>query len=185
MRSLTVLVDMDDTIEGLLQAWVDYLNKRHGTTVNKDDVTEWDVSLFFPGIPKTKVYEPLYEDDFWKTVKPFDTAAEYIQRLMNDGHKVLVVTTSDYRTLRSKMENVLFKYFPMFTWNDVIITAHKQLVKGDVLVDDGVHNLIGGSYEKLLMDAPHNRSFRAEESGITRVMNWSEAYSKICEIAQR
>jgi len=185
MKSLTVLVDMDDTIEGLLQAWVDYLNKHHGTTVKKENVTEWDVSLFFPEIPKAKVYEPLCKDDFWKTVKPFDTAAEYIQKLMDDGHKVLIVTTSDYRTLRSKMENVLFKYFPMFTWNDVIITAHKRLVNGDVLVDDGVHNLIGGSYEKLLMDAPHNRGFDAKGNGITRVMNWSEVYSKICEIAQR
>lgn len=58
------------------------------------------------------------------------------------------------------MDNVLFRYFPMFTWDDVIITAHKQLINGDVLVDDGVHNLVGGSYEKLLMDAPHNRKFR-------------------------
>lgn len=185
MRSLTVLVDMDDTIEGLLQAWVNYLNERHGTTVDKEDVTEWDVSMFFPNIPKAEVYTPLQEDSFWETVKPFDDAAKYIKKLMDDGHKVLIVTTSDYRTLRSKMENVLFKYFPMFTWNDVIITAHKQLVKGDVLVDDGIHNLIGGSYEKLLMNAPHNKGFCAEENGITRVMNWSEAYSKICEIAQR
>lgn len=40
MKNLTVLVDMDDTIEGLLQAWVESLNKTHGTTVKKDDVTE-------------------------------------------------------------------------------------------------------------------------------------------------
>lgn len=83
------------------------------------------------------------------------------------------------------MDNVLFRYFPMFTWNDVIITAHKQLIGGDVFVDDGAHNLVGGSYEKLLMDAPHNRKFSAEANGITRVMNWSEAYTKICELSQR
>lgn len=185
MKSLIVLVDMDDTIEGLLQAWVDYLNEHHSTTVKRDNVTEWDVSAFFPSVPKKQVYEPLCDDDFWKTVKPFDNAAEYLQRLCDDGHKVLIVTTSDYRTIRSKMENVLFKYFPMFTWNDVIITAHKQLVCGDVFVDDGVHNLVGGSYKKLLMDAPHNRRFDAEANGMTRVMDWSEAYIKICELAQK
>lgn len=26
MKNLNVLVDIDDTIEGLLQAWVDYIN---------------------------------------------------------------------------------------------------------------------------------------------------------------
>lgn len=169
MKNLTVLVDMDDTIEGLLTAWVDYLNTHHGTSVKKDNVTEWDVSLFFPEIPQSQVYAPLHEDD----------------KLKDNGHRVLIVTTSDYRTLKSKMDNVLFRYFPMFTWDDVIITAHKQLVNGDVLVDDGVHNLVGGSYEKLLMDAPHNRKFNAEANGITRVMNWSEAYTKICELSQR
>ena len=29
MRHLTILVDMDDTIENLAEAWVDYLNARH------------------------------------------------------------------------------------------------------------------------------------------------------------
>lgn len=185
MKSLIVLVDMDDTIENLLQAWVNYLNEHHGTAVKKDDVTEWDVSSFFPSIPKEQVYEPLCDDDFWKTVRPFENAAEYLQKLRDDGHEVFIVTASDYRAICSKMENVLFKYFSMFTWNDVITTAHKQLVRGDVLIDDGVHNLVGGSYKKLLMDAPHNRRFDAEANGMTRVMDWSEAYIKICELAQK
>lgn len=185
MKSLTVLVDLDGIINDLLQAWVDYLNKRYDTAVKKDDITEWNIDVFFPQIPRAQVYAPLSEDEFWKNVKPIDDAAKYLQMLKDDGHRVLIVTTSDYKTLRSKMDNVLFRYFPMFTWDDVIITAHKQLVNGDVLVDDGVHNLVGGSYEKLLMDAPHNRKFNAEANGITRVMNWGEAYTKICELSQR
>lgn len=185
MKKLTILVDLDDTIEGLLQAWVDWLNEHYGTSVKRDDVTEWEVSSFFPELTKEQVYEPLCQEDFWKTVKPFDGAAEYLQKLKDDGHKLLIVTSSWYGALRSKMENVLFKYFPMFTWKDVIITAHKQFIEGDVLVDDGIHNLVGGSYEKLLMDAPHNRWFDAEENGMTRVTNWSEIYTKICELSQR
>jgi len=185
MRRLTVLIDLDDTIEDLLGAWVAWLNTQNGTKVNKDSVTKWDVAAFFPGIARDKVYEPIARDDFWETVKPIDDAAAYIQKLMNDGHRVLIVTASDYRTLRSKMEKVLFRYFPMFSWDDVIVTSHKQLVKGDVLVDDGVHNLIGGSYEKLLMDAPHNRAFDAKANGMTRVKNWSDIYKIICEISQR
>ena len=111
MRHLTILVDMDDTIENLAEAWVAYLNARH--------------------------------------------------KLIADGHTVLIVTTSNYQTLAAKMEQVLFHYFPFLTWNDVIITAHKQLIKGDVLVDDGIHNLEGGDYFKILMTAPHNRNYDA------------------------
>ena len=27
------------------------------------------------------------------------------------------------------------------------------------MIDDGIHNLIGGEYKKILFDAPYNRSF--------------------------
>lgn len=184
-KRLTILVDMDDTIEGLVDAWVRWLNTYNGTSVQRNDITDWEITSFFPQLTAEEVYAPLEVNDFWKTVRPFEDAQKYLQRLISDGHKVFIVTASDYRTLPSKMENVLFKYFPMFTWNDVIITSHKQLVKGDVLVDDGVHNLLGGDYEKLLMDAPHNRSFDAEKNGMKRVMNWQEAYTQICEISKK
>lgn len=183
MKRLTILVDMDDTIEDLLGAWVFYLNTGYGTAVHKDEITQWDISQSFPTLTKEQVYEPLYLDSFWHSVKPIDGAAEALQMLIASGHRVLIVTTSTYQTLHTKMEEVLFRYFPFLSWNDVIVTAHKQLVNGDVLVDDGIHNLENGKYLRLLMDAPHNRTYNAEKSGMIRVHNWDEAYSIITQYA--
>lgn len=184
MKRLTVMADMDDTLEDLLGAWVSYLNTRYGTSVQKDEVAQWDISQAFPTLDKAQVYEPLYLDSFWRSVKPIDGAAETLQKLMADGHRVLIVTTSAYQTLHTKMEEVLFRYFPFLTWDDVIITSHKQLVNGDVLVDDGTHNLEGGDYLRILMDAPHNRAYDAEKNGMTRVYNWDEAYDVISHYAR-
>ena len=130
------------------------------------------------------MYAPLFEDDFWDWVKPIDGASEALQKLIADGHKVLIVTTSNYHTLASKMERVLFKYFPFLTWNDVIITSHKQLVNGDVLIDDGIHNLEGGNYFKILMTAQHNKKYDAEANGMLRVETWVEVYSAITLLAE-
>ena len=130
------------------------------------------------------MYAPLFEDDFWDCVKPIDGASETLQKLIADGHKVLIVTTSNYHTLASKMERVLFKYFPFLTWNDVIITSHKQLVNGDVLIDDGTHNLEGGNYFKILMTAQHNKKYDAEANGMLRVETWDEVYSAITLLAE-
>lgn len=165
MKHLTILVDMDDTIESLASAWVDYLNARHRTTTKLTDITGWDISKAFPTLTNEQVYAPLFEDDFWDCVKPIDGASETLQKLIADGHKVLIVTTSNYHTLASKMERVLFKYFPFLTWNDVIITSHKQLVNGDVLIDDGTHNLEGGNYFKILMTAQHNKNMMQKPMG--------------------
>ena len=41
MKLLDILVDMDDTIEHLLNAWVEYLNARHGTSVKVDDIYDY------------------------------------------------------------------------------------------------------------------------------------------------
>lgn len=185
MKYLTILVDMDDTIENLLSAWVFYLNNRYGTSVNENDVTDWDISKAFPMLERKQVYEPLYSDELWLLVKPVDGASDALKKLIADGHRVLVVTTSAYETLKIKMQEVLFKYSPFISWNDVIITAHKQLIKGDVLVDDGVHNLEGGDYAKILVDSPHNRGYDAEANGMIRLNNWDDIYHAICDIANK
>lgn len=118
MRHLTILVDMDDTIENLAEAWVAYLNARHQTSTNLSDITDWDISKAFPTLTKEQVYAPLFEDAFWSWVKPMEGASEALQKLIADGHTVLIVTTSNYQTLAAKMEQVLFHYFPFLTWND-------------------------------------------------------------------
>lgn len=64
MRHLTILVDMDDTIENLAEAWVAYLNARHQTSTNLSDITDWDISKAFPTLTKEQVYAPLFEDAF-------------------------------------------------------------------------------------------------------------------------
>lgn len=183
MRKLTILVDMDDTIEQLLAGWVAYLNKRYGTQARPEDSRAWDVSQLFPTLTHDEVYSVLLEDALWHTVQPIPGAAEALQQLRRDGHRVLVVTASAYQTLPAKMDGLLFRYFPFFTWEDVIVTHHKQLIRGDVLVDDGPHNLEFGAYARILMSAPYNRGYDAPGHGMVRVENWQEAYEAICRIA--
>ena len=55
---------MDDTLEDLLGAWVSYLNTQYGTNVHKEDIRQWDISVAFPSLSKTQVYEPILLDDF-------------------------------------------------------------------------------------------------------------------------
>lgn len=178
-KKFTILIDMDDTIEMLVYAWVDAVNSRYGYSATVEDVTDWDVTKAFPGLTREQVYSVIAEQDFWKSVKPTPGAPEAVKRFIDAGHKVYIVTASGHDQVYSKMENVLFKYFPYLTFDDVIITTHKQLIKADILIDDGFHNLIGGDYHKILVDAPYNRAFNAEASGMVRVYNWNEIEEEV------
>lgn len=184
MRKLRILVDMDDTIEDLLHAWLGYLNERYGLQVEESEVRDWQFDLAYPSLSKRQVYSVLLEDDLWRRVVPLPQAVEYMRKLIDDGHEIYIVTSSNYQTLKTKMDEVLFRYFPFIDWSHVIVTSNKQMVRGDVLVDDAPHNLVGGEYMKILMNAPHNVEFNADEHGIIRVSAWAEVYNIISRFAQ-
>ena len=171
---MTILVDMDDTIEYLLKAWVRGVNETYGYSVGYDDVTDWNVSKAFPGLTWEQVYEVPLRPGFWNGVEPVPGAAEALKRLMDAGHDILIVTATPFVSVPEKIEGYLFRHFPFLSWDQVIITGRKQLIRGDVLIDDGVHNLEGGDYLRILMTAPHNVGYDAEANGMIRVRTWKE-----------
>ena len=49
---MTILVDMDDTMEQLLKRWVARANEKYGQDITLDQITSWDVSEPYPGLNK-------------------------------------------------------------------------------------------------------------------------------------
>lgn len=176
---MTILVDMDDVLEKLVEGWTEVLNQRYGTKVSADDVDDWDISKAFPTLTREQVFEVAEEEELWYHVKPIEGAKQALETLIKEGHKIYIVTASVYQTVHIKMKEVLFKYFPFITWNQVIIASNKQMIKGDVLIDDAPHNLEGGDFHKILFTAGHNRKFNEKTIGAVRVNNWTEALREI------
>jgi len=169
---MRILIDMDDVMDCLSDHWCEYLNERYGTSATREDMTEWDASLAFKSLTREQVEEPLGESGFWAGVKPMPGAVDGVKYIIDKGHEVYVVTNSNYKMLHEKMEEMLFKYFPFIDWEHVIIASSKQMIRGDVLIDDGYHNLLDGPYVKILFDAPWNRSVEAAKMGVYRARNW-------------
>ena len=46
MEKLTILVDMDDVIEGLGPPWIEYLNNRFGTDEKWEHIDDWNFEKF-------------------------------------------------------------------------------------------------------------------------------------------
>ena len=178
MKKLRILVDIDDVLNDLLACWVKLLNKRYGLQADAEDLKIWNVQGIYPSLTVEQVYQPMYENEIWQMLSPRPTSVEYLKKMMDDGHDLLIVTASVYQTIPAKMD-WLFAAFPFISWENVIITRRKQLIQGDVLIDDGIHNLEGGAYFKILMDSPNNRAYDAEGNGMVRVHTIKEAYEAI------
>ena len=178
MKTLRILVDLDDVLNDLLVCWAALLNKKHNLNADPEDLKIWNVQGLYPSLTVEEAYQPIYENEIWTMLSPRPTSVEYLKKMIDDGHDVLIVTASIYQTLPAKMD-WLFAAFPFLSWENVIITRRKQLIKGDVLIDDGVHNLEGGDYFKILMDSPNNRAYDAAGNGMVRVYTMKEAYEAI------
>ena len=171
---MIILVDMDDTIEQLLPALVNRANERFHRSASLDEITDWSIVCAYPGIEKRQILNLMYEPGFWDTVEPVPGAADALRYLMGKGHQVYIVTATEFDHVPEKMERVLFRYFPFLSRDQVIITGRKQMIRGDVLIDDGIHNLEGGEYRKILFTAPYNKDYDAEANGMIRVHSWKE-----------
>ncbi len=183
-RSLTILVDVDNVLEDLHTPWVAAVNKKYGTNVKPEDITHWNIEDFFDGLSRTQVFSPLHTRELWESLEPLKDSQKYLKQLKDDGHKVYLLTSAHPDTIPLKIKFVQ-KYFPFISFKEIIIASKKQMVKGDVLIDDAPHNLEGGEYMGILVDSSHNKSYDESKYGFIRVKNWVEIYEAVCDIARK
>ena len=163
-RALTVLCDMDGIVVSIHQKWYDRYNERYGDELTIEKVTDWNTHLFAKH--GKKVYEPLLEPGFFLDVPEIPGALEGIQTLQSAGHRVVIVTASSRFAASDKM-HWWNNRAPWFSQKNLLIGYPKDLVKGDVLIDDGPHNII--DYSKAWPDAmlcamsyPYNQHVRSK-----------------------
>lgn len=176
---MTVLVDLDDVLIGTSETWVRALNIRYHTTVKHNNISEWDITKFFPTLSSDEIYQPLSEPSFWRHVKQIPDAEYMLLSMIYEGMDVYIVTSSYLSTIGMKYENVIKRLYPFIKPNHIIVAHRKQMVSGDVLIDDAPFNLEGGNYNKILFNAPHNKSYDIGDSGIVRASNWIQIYNTI------
>lgn len=177
-RSMRILIDLDSVLMNLLPTWLYHLNMQAKSKLTVEDITAWDISKFFPTLTKEQIYAPFSWGFFWKETTPIDGAIEFVNKLIADGHKLYVCTSTHYTTLQHKLENGLLRYFDCFNYKDIIVTYDKHLINADILIDDYQENLKDFKGKRILFDYPYNRECPTEYYDI-RCKNWTEIYDYI------
>lgn len=184
--NIKIIVDMDDTIIWLLPVWVNWLNQKYNLSVNWEEIKEWDMSLTFPQLTKSQIYEPLTTEEIWDEVVPRGGAVEALYKLHKSGYDIYICTATDYRNVKPKFERVIERYFPFIDWKHIIVTSNKQMIYADFIIDDAPQNLIGGCQKhQILIDAPHNKDVSVSQFGIHRMERWDRIYFYIQYVTAR
>ena len=141
MKRLTVLIDLDSICTDLLGAWLGAINKRYNRNVIIEDIKDWDLSanpkladLKAPN-KADKVYKIIQKDFFFWGLDVLPGSVDAV-RTLSKLHDVYFLTAPAGNNSAYEKLCWVDKHFPFVGASKTIITAHKTMVQGDVLIDD-------------------------------------------------
>lgn len=168
MKKITILLDLDDVLNNQNEVWVNALNQKYGRHVSVEDIADWDMRLAFPGLSDEELYGPAYRGDLVGNMIAAEDAATYTNMWYENGHDLYVVTSTSAENAEAKIQ-WLFKNYRWFDRDRFIMCHHKNLIFGDVLIDDAPHNLKDMKWTGanpncvcVCMDKPWNRGAENE-----------------------
>lgn len=182
---MILAIDIDNTICDLQEVVIDLFNKKHQTNYTIDDFTDYDVMNVLPTDEAIDMREMYGESGLYNLTKPIQGAQDGLQKLINDGHQVYLVTDAIPKTYGEKVD-FIHRYFPFIDEAHIVSMKHKYLFKCDILIEDNFNNLIAKPYyHRICLDYPWNQSTKDYIYGIYRCNNWQEIIAAVNEICEQ
>lgn len=164
---MIILVDIDNTITNMNHIWLKYINNEYKTSYKYSDITHWG---FFNELEAQgkDVFSFLHIPQFWKDITVYPNAVFALEHWAKRGHQVYLATASDIfsPSFHIKMEQTLKPFSShLINQNNIIVTNNKELINGDVLIDDKLETI--EKWVKLgkmgfIPDQPWNRNYEAK-----------------------
>lgn len=171
-KQKVVLVDVDGVAADLYTPWVSwYRDKYDHPEFRVDHITGWNIQEFVKPECGREIFDWLHLPGIYDSVPVIEGALEGVQAIRDMGHRVVFVTATNLHQNGQKLLWLARHGFLALDYGthskDYVECHSKGLIRGDVLIDDGVHNITDweqaqtGSKSKvaaILFDQPHNRN---------------------------
>ena len=172
-----LLIDQDDVLAEYIQEVTRVYNEKYGTNITADMCNNWNLHQVFGQNIETVMHDP----EIFRNLKPTKDAVEVFSRLYFSGlFEIYIVTAAQAGSVEAKHEWIN-NYFPFFPEEHIIICRKKFMVRGDFLLDDGMHNIDGFAKKggtPVIFNRAHNLNC---ESNYKRVSGWKEFEKFIME----
>ena len=171
-----IILDCDDVLYPCNQRALELLNEEKGTKFTLNHIFKW-------GIMGTDLDERLkyFKDpSFIRELHPYEGARGFIRALSRMGE--IFVATSVAPMCAGERVTSILKYFPEISPENILIGSRKDMLHGDILLDDGMHNIIDSKVDyPVLFRQPWNQ----RESGALAVSNYDEFLSFVQMIQRK
>jgi 5'(3')-deoxyribonucleotidase len=155
-KYLTLVVDIDEVLRRIIPEIIKIYNAEHKTKIIEEDIKEWYLHKTFPMIKNDEEFFRKHAHQIFLKAKPEVHAIDLLNELYSNNN--IILASSQFTGLENLTDLWLEKNKIKF--DDLIYTRDKSKIKGDIMIDDGVHNLISSSCtHTICMARPWNESF--------------------------
>ena len=180
---MIVKIDMDGVIRNIFDTMCNIYNDVFRTHMCVNDIYDYDVELVFSkvreriGIKAADYFFKLWAYKVFYESKPYDGVKEALEKLRNEGHKVIIVTWQ--YTLDNKLNTLRFLDNNKIPYDDICFTRDKWMIQADWIIDDNPEFLLDEreKSKKIMVNMPYNKHIN-EYDGI-RVNNLCEAVERL------
>lgn len=180
INKIVIGVDYDNILFDSTRAFNDLLNEYTGLKFTMNDIVQWDMRKVYP-IEYSKLVEDLWSNPkLWQRVYPLENSQYYMKLLDNDPDLDIYIVTDTAPNILDTKVKLLNKEYPWIdTSHKLCVFKNKQMLKLDIMIDDGLHNLVDADYTGLLYEYPWNKNLESLPNNITMVKSWQDIYEYI------
>lgn len=182
MKQKIILCDVDNIVGDLCAAVLSVYNEDSGDNLQKHQITQYYIDNFVLPEYKKNFKNYFIDRRTWKRMKLVPDVQKYMAKLFNDGYRIVFVSKTECANV-TKKERYLQRTFPFLDINKSFIrTYDKSLIKGDIMIDDCLDNLLtfDGAL-RVVLDCPWNNKGEDFdiENKLLRARDWQDIYNKI------
>jgi 5'-nucleotidase len=170
---LKIICDMDDVLADFTQQICNAWNNEF----NEKENSYWTT----PRRTRSFIDAQMAKPRFFYYLEPIKNAISCMDCLLRDKSLEIFIATkifpSSVYAFVDKLEWIE-RYLPNFNKNNFFACSRKEMIKGDVLIDDCPDNIKSWKRIGLLFDSPCNQDFQLGY----RVKSWIEILNKIEQI---
>ena len=180
---MIIKVDIDGVLRNMNAMLVHLYNQKFKTNLTVEDIIDYDVSKSFPlfeietQFTATEYFFKVRSTDTLFMSKPYEGVREAMQKLKDNGHKIVIATWQF--SLKNKQCTLEWLKEYQIPYDDICFTKDKWMIQGDIIIDDNPEFILNEKETayKYLVDQPYNQECNFEGS---RVKSLSEAVDLIC-----
>ena len=139
MKRLTVLLDFDDVITTYIDDLLNEYNETHSTNYLPKDITFWRINETLN--LKEHIFDLVTYDFLVNKVHEKNNSIHWIKTLIDNGHKVYIVSDTQRGLAQSGKRDWLLDRIPYFKKDHIIFIKNKGMINGDIFIDDNITNI--------------------------------------------